>query len=493
MISLPQELDQFLTAYLAVTPDLAGAVRSFAASEGVVATRSLLDAIRGVLVEDYPDAALRVEIEQRANTSLRRDSRLYLRDLFSALARESQFPDFRPYDAFISYSSNDHDLAARLAASLRANGYAVWLDRDEILVGHNILDEVYRGILQSRFLIVLLTKNSLRSMWVKEELTAARLGEIESARVIVLPVKCERDIEIPQTLRGKRYADLSTSSFEDGAAEIMRAMDLSRAGVSVSPVATERAETFQELNAWYQALIPDATQAGYRSTDGGYKDVVIGPPDSSISNHDERQLADLLTRTRVRLKGWGGAPFPYEQHPKATSRHLPDGLQIIDTHTWVFSAWNFTYLRFTERLRLFQRSSLLEDGSLTEDGHTSLKGFLNVVWVLKDVCTALLFARNLLREIPGLRRVQVKHVLGGMNGRQLVVRGFARAPLMGDYICHANEITEDAVVGPTSDLEQEALRIVANIFWLFQWERFDPASVRGDIRSFLKGEFPPNW
>ncbi len=413
MLSLPQELSHFLSAYLAVTPDIGSAARSFVSNEGAEATRSVLAAaIRRVLVEDYSDTALRQEIGQRANTRLRTDARLFLRDLFSTLARESQFPDFRPYDAFISYSSNDQDLAARLAATLRQNGYAVWLDRDEILVGHNILDEVYRGILQSRFLIVLLTKSALRSKWVKEELTSARLGEIESARVSVLPVKCEPGVEIPPILQGKRYADLSKSSFEDGVHELMRAMDLGRAGVSTSTVVTQRPETYHELREWYESLIADALESGYRPADGGYKDFVVGPPDGAGMTYDKRQWSDLLAKTRVRLKGWGGAPFPYEEYPKATVHRLPDGLRIVDTHTRVFSAWNFTYLRFTEQLRLFQRSGLLEDGSRGEDDRTPLKGSLSVVWVLKDVCVALTFAKNLLREAPAFleRRIPSKLV-----------------------------------------------------------------------------------
>lgn len=493
MRSLPQAFQRFLSGYLALTPDVGGAARSFFANEGMEHTADLLAAIRGLLRDDPPDPELRERIEREGNIRLRSDARRFLLDLFSALSRESRTTDFKPYDVFVSYSSLDRELAARLAAMLRENGYAVWLDRDEILVGHSILDEVYRGIVQSRFLVVLLTRNAVRSKWVKEELTSARIEEIENARVSLLPVKCEDGVEIPPVLQGKRYADLTRSSFEEGVHELMRAMDLSRAGIITTAAPADRQESYDELRAWFESTAAETLQVGYNPEHGGYRDVAIGPPDGDTTKYPKQELSTLLAKTRVRLKGWGGAPFPYQDYPKATIQHLPDGLRIVDTHTWVYSAWNFTYLRITERLRLFQRSGLLEDGSLGQKDQIVLKNSLSVVWAIKDVCMALMFAATLLREVPSLRRLLVKHVLGGMNGRRLVVSGFARAPLVGDYISHSEIIQQEALIDRSSDLEAEALRIIGDIFWLFRWERFDAGVIRSDVRSFLNGEFPPNW
>jgi len=106
---------------------------------------------------------------------------------------------------------------------------------------------------------------------------------------------------------------------------------------------------------------------------------------------------------------------------------------------------------------------------------------------------ALLFAKNFLREVPTLRRLMVKQVLGGMAGRKLALRSFARGPLVEDYVCQSAEIVQSSVIDRSSDLEGEALRIIGDIFWLFRWISFDAGTIRNDVRSFLAGEFPPNW
>ena len=85
----------------------------------------------------------------------------------------------KKYHAFVSHSSQDKDAAKRLALDLQGRGYSVWFDEWEILVGHNIVDEVFGAIKQSHFMVVILSEASVRSRWVDEELTAAKTREIE--------------------------------------------------------------------------------------------------------------------------------------------------------------------------------------------------------------------------------------------------------------------------------------------------------------------------
>ena len=126
------------------------------------------------------------------------------------------FNDYMPYDAFISHSSQDGKVAKRLAEELEREGYVVWLDKREVLVGHNIVEKVNLGISESRFMLVLLSRSSVKSEWVKREWTAAYVAEIESKDVVVLPVLIE-PCSIPASLKNKRYANLTDwdSGFED--------------------------------------------------------------------------------------------------------------------------------------------------------------------------------------------------------------------------------------------------------------------------------------
>ena len=73
----------------------------------------------------------------------------------------------KQYDIFISHSSGDQAFAGRLARELQSQGYKIWLDDWEILVGHNIVDEIYKGIANSKFVVVLLSKDACESEWAK--------------------------------------------------------------------------------------------------------------------------------------------------------------------------------------------------------------------------------------------------------------------------------------------------------------------------------------
>jgi hypothetical protein len=120
---------------------------------------------------------------------------------------------------FISHSSKNKPHAQRLASALLLNGIRVWLDDWEILVGHNIYDSVYGGILSSDYLAIVLTRDALDSRWVNEELSFARQRELEERNVIVLPLVFEQ-IELPLHLRMRKYADFT--HWDRGFGELMR-------------------------------------------------------------------------------------------------------------------------------------------------------------------------------------------------------------------------------------------------------------------------------
>lgn len=107
---------------------------------------------------------------------------------------------------FISYSSNDRSFAARLASDLKANGLRVWYDQWVLKVGDSLIDKIGRGVSNNDYLVIILSKSSIASEWVRKELNTALVREVRESRVIILPVLIE-DCAVPAFLSDKVYAD----------------------------------------------------------------------------------------------------------------------------------------------------------------------------------------------------------------------------------------------------------------------------------------------
>ena len=71
-------------------------------------------------------------------------------------------------DIFISYSRNDRERVNFIAKALEAEGYSVWWDRD-IRAGEEFDHVIDKAIKQSKAIVVIWSKDSTRSNWVKEE------------------------------------------------------------------------------------------------------------------------------------------------------------------------------------------------------------------------------------------------------------------------------------------------------------------------------------
>ena len=75
-------------------------------------------------------------------------------------------------DIFISYASPDREIARRFARIFEALGWSVWWDR-EIPVGKSFDQVIEEELNAARSVVVLWSKNSVQSRWVKTEASAA--------------------------------------------------------------------------------------------------------------------------------------------------------------------------------------------------------------------------------------------------------------------------------------------------------------------------------
>jgi 5'-deoxynucleotidase YfbR-like HD superfamily hydrolase len=130
--------------------------------------------------------------------------------------------DYR--DIFLSHSSKDKPAVEKLANDLKAQGASVWFDAWEIPLGASLVKEVERGLLNSKFIGIWITKNAISSGWVEKEWQTRLKDEIEKGHVIVLPLLAE-NCELPYFLRDKLYADF-TSNYDKAFEKLLETLQI---------------------------------------------------------------------------------------------------------------------------------------------------------------------------------------------------------------------------------------------------------------------------
>lgn len=111
---------------------------------------------------------------------------------------------------FLSYNSFDSRWAEFIGNELQREGIEVWLDKWEILGGDSISSKIQEGLSSASAFVLLLSNNSLKSMWVKEELRFAFQQRAKTTFKII-PILLE-NCEVPPFLRDYRYLDWSDST-----------------------------------------------------------------------------------------------------------------------------------------------------------------------------------------------------------------------------------------------------------------------------------------
>ncbi len=97
-------------------------------------------------------------------------------------------PDEVGYDAFISHASGDKDDIVRpLAEALDELGFTIWYDEFELKVGGSLRISIDKGLVNSKYGIVVLSKAFFDKNWPQYELNGLAAREIEGRKVI-LPI-----------------------------------------------------------------------------------------------------------------------------------------------------------------------------------------------------------------------------------------------------------------------------------------------------------------
>jgi hypothetical protein len=110
------------------------------------------------------------------------------------------------YRAFISHNKKDSQIAQKIGSYLVENHIDVWFDRWSVYAGDSLTDEISKGIIASNVFILLASKNSMASKWVKEELKIALNRRIADQDFRFITIKLD-DCSLHPFLKDYLYID----------------------------------------------------------------------------------------------------------------------------------------------------------------------------------------------------------------------------------------------------------------------------------------------
>lgn len=88
---------------------------------------------------------------------------------------------------FISYSRNDHECAYKIQRQLEAQGFKIWIDKNDIKAGAPFPMEILKAIAEATVVLVVWSKNASASQFVNKEIEEA-LNHKMTRSLTVIPI-----------------------------------------------------------------------------------------------------------------------------------------------------------------------------------------------------------------------------------------------------------------------------------------------------------------
>ncbi len=95
------------------------------------------------------------------------------------------------YSCFISFSTKDQKFTEKLYADLQASGVRCWFAPHHLNIGAPTVDEIDRQISRLDKRIIVLSKSSLKSRWVEDEVLKAYAEERKRNKRVLLPIRVD--------------------------------------------------------------------------------------------------------------------------------------------------------------------------------------------------------------------------------------------------------------------------------------------------------------
>ena len=132
--------------------------------------------------------------------------------------------DEKEYDVFISHASEDKEEVVRpLANALKDRKLNVWYDEYELKIGDSLRQKIDKGVANSKFGIVILSKNFIKKGWTNYELDGLITRSISNQQIL-LPIwhniTKQEVIDYSPSIADKVARSTSVNTIEEIADEI---------------------------------------------------------------------------------------------------------------------------------------------------------------------------------------------------------------------------------------------------------------------------------
>ena len=126
-----------------------------------------------------------------------------------------------PQEIFLSHSSLDNQFASDLAAVITRHGIPVWYSRTNILGAQQWQDEIGAALQRCDWFVVILSPQSVESIWVKRELNYAFGHNRYNDRVVPVSYQPSDFEQLSWILANNQMIDF-TGTFDEGCRNLLR-------------------------------------------------------------------------------------------------------------------------------------------------------------------------------------------------------------------------------------------------------------------------------
>ena len=136
-----------------------------------------------------------------------------------------------PAEVFLSHSSEDADMARRVARTLVSHGVPIFLAPSHLIGAQQWQDEVLKALQRCDWFMVLLSPQAVDSVWVRREVAFAPYEKRYRERIIPLTYKpC--DMTPVECLNLSQKVDFC-GNFQSGCRDLLRSW-----GIGLRPITT---------------------------------------------------------------------------------------------------------------------------------------------------------------------------------------------------------------------------------------------------------------